>query len=61
VVERLSGPPCATDTNFAGGRDESALTGLDTALCITATAHLPTRYSEEPLLFLRRSRRILVS
>ena len=51
MVERLSGPPCATDTNFAGGRDESALTGLYTALCITATAHLPTWNSEEPVRY----------
>src|SRR5208283_2115919 len=48
-AERLRGPPCSTETEFAANPEAIAMSGSDMDLWTTVTPQLPTRNSEEPL------------
>src|SRR5208337_1106617 len=47
-AERLRGPPCSTETEFAANPEAIAMSGSDMDLWTTVTPQLPTRNSEEP-------------
>src|SRR5208337_5663629 len=48
-AERLRGPPCSTETEFAANPEAIAMSGSDMDLWTTVTPQLPTRNSEEPI------------
>src|SRR5208337_3462702 len=52
-AERLRGPPCSTETEFAANPEAIAMSGSDMDLWTTVTPQLPTRNSEEPALLHR--------
>src|SRR5208337_4878320 len=50
-AERLRGPPCSTETEFAANPEAIAMSGSDMDLWTTVTPQLPTRNSEEPPMY----------